>query len=120
MTLTIIILILKNVSHVAYVCLSRLFASKIYCKQATDPKLIVQLYRTYVRPILLYGNENFEYNITEKSKICTIDGNIVKSMLGMPIQSHTTDLVMAFGMDTCEQYLDNCKAKFIKRLLNIE
>ena len=38
-------------------------------------------------------------------------------MLGMPIQCHTSDLQMAFGMDTGDQYLNNCKAKFIKRLM---
>jgi len=107
---------LKKRKSMAYACLSRLFSSRIYCKSETDPKLVVQLYRTYIRPVLLYGNENFEFNTTEKSKLCAIDGNIVKSMLGMPIQCHTTDLVIAFGMDTCEQYLNNCKAKFIHRL----
>jgi hypothetical protein len=34
------------------------------------------------------------------------------SMLGLPIQCHTTDLQVAFGMDTGDQYMNKCKAKF--------
>ncbi len=116
----------KNSSHLkkrkslAYACLSRLISSGIYCRFTTDPKLIVQLYRTYVRPILFYGNENFDFNKTERAKLITIDGNIMKNMLGIPIQCHISDLQIAFGMDTGDQYLNKCKAKFIKRLIENE
>ena len=74
----------------------------------TDPKLIIQLYRSYVRPVLFYGNEIFDLNKTERSKLITIDGNIMKNMLGMPIQYHTSDLQVAFGIYTGKQYLNNC------------
>ena len=108
---------LKKRKSLAYSCLSKLISSGIYCRFATDPKLIVQLYRTYIRPILFYGNENFDFNKTERSKLISIDGNILKNMLGIPIQCHTSNLQIAFGMDTGDQYLNNCKAKFIKRLM---
>jgi hypothetical protein len=44
----------------------------------------------------------------------------MKNMLGMPIKCHTSDLQVAFGIDTGKQYLNNCKAKFVKRLDMIE
>jgi hypothetical protein len=112
----------RNNSHIkkrkamSYACLSKIFANNIYCKFETSPRQIVQLYRTYIRPILFYGNENFDFNLTERNKLVTIDGNIMKNMLGVPVQCHTTDLQIACGMDTAEQYMSNCKAKFIKRL----
>ncbi len=112
----------RNNSHIkkrkamSYACLSKIFANNIYCKFETSPRQIVQLYRTYIRPILFYGNENFDFNLTERNKLVTIDGNIMKNMLGVPIQCHTIDLQIACGMDTAEQYMSNCKAKFIKRL----
>ena len=53
---------------------------------------------------------------TELSKISTLDGNILKTMIGIPIQCHNTDLQLAFGMDSAEQYIAYSRAKFIKRL----
>ena len=112
----------KNTSHLnkrrmlSYACLSRITASGIYLKKQTNPRQIVQLYKTYIRPILFFGCENFFYEKTELSKISTVDGNILKTMIGIPIQCHHTDLQLAFGMDSAEQYIAYSRAKFIKRL----
>ena len=98
----------KNTSHLkkrrmlSYACLSRITASGIYLKKQTNPRQIVQLYKTYIRPILFFGCENFFYEKTELSKISTVDGNILKTMIGIPIQCHHTDLQLAFGMDSAE------------------
>jgi len=71
-----------------------------------------------MRPILFFGCENSFYTPNELSKITAVDGNILKSMIGVPIQCHTTDLQRAFGMDTTDQYINFLRAKFIKRLLS--
>ena len=89
----------KNTSHLkkrrslAYACLGKITASGIYCKTTTDPDLIAQLYKTYIHPILFYGCENFFYAPNELSKISIVDGNILKCMIGVPIQCHSTQRI---------------------------
>jgi len=38
-------------------------------------------------------------------------------MIGVPIQCHSTNLQLAFDMDTAEQYISYSRAKFIKQLM---
>ena len=54
--------------------------------------------------------------MAELSKIKSIDGNILKTMLGVPIQCHTSNLQTAFEIDTFIQFCELSKSKFIKRL----
>jgi hypothetical protein len=58
---------------------------------------IAQSYKTYIHSILFFACEKTE-------------------LIGISIQCHTTDLQLAFGIDSAEQYIALSKAKFIKRL----
>ena len=69
-------------------------------KKQTNPRQIVQLYKTYIRLILFFGCENFFYEKTELAKISTVDGNILKTMIDIAIQCHNIDLQLAFGIWT--------------------
>ncbi len=114
----------KNTSHLkkrrmlSYACLSRITTSGIYLKKQTNPRQIAQLYKTYIRPILCFGCENFFYEKTELAKISTVDGNILKTMIDIPIQCHITNLQLAFGMDT-KTMTESISSIFIYLYINV-
>ena len=72
------------------------------------------LYKTYIRPIFHYGLETFELNQNETDKICTTEGNLVKSMVNINKQVHTTSLFAALGIE--QTRLKQEKLQFFIRL----
>lgn len=63
-----------------------------------------------------YGLENFELNQNETDKICTTEGNLVKSMVNINKQVHTTSLFAALGIEQTRDRLKQEKLQFFIRL----
>ncbi|RMZ93609.1 hypothetical protein BpHYR1_019450, partial [Brachionus plicatilis] len=50
-----------------------------------------QLYKSYVRPVLLYGIENHALTKTFTNEIKRFEGNMVKRMMSIPTRCRTTN-----------------------------
>lgn len=82
----------------------------------TNPFLIAQLYKTFIRPVLLYGNEVLDLKKGELNTLKRTENNIIKKLLNIPIRSRTTWLINALNIEPIDIYLENQKLNFIKRL----
>ena len=85
-----------------------------------SPKLKAHLIKTYVRAITYYGLENLTITKTDIKKLQTLEGNMIKKMLGISKRTHTTQLLYALGVEPVEIKLKNNKINFAKRLLENE
>lgn len=56
-----------------------------------DQKVKSQLFKTYIRPIMYYGLENCYINKTETKKIQTMEGIMIKRMIGVNKRTHTAN-----------------------------
>ncbi|RNA07428.1 RNA-directed DNA polymerase from mobile element jockey-like [Brachionus plicatilis] len=65
-------------------------------------KIKVQLYKTYCRPILSYGCEALKINQIDQRKLKTIEGTIIKRIMGLGKRAKTTKLLHALEMETTE------------------
>ena len=74
------------------------------------------LYKTYIRPILHYGLENFDLNQNEMDKINTGGNNIIKSMVGLNKQVRSTSLLAALNIEQTNERLVQEKLQFFIRL----
>ena len=81
-----------------------------------SPKLRAFLYKTYARPILLYGVENASLNQKEASVLKTTEGNIVKRLLGVSFNSRTTHLLAALDLEPLQHKVEKEKCSFFLRL----
>lgn len=84
----------------------------------SNPFLIAQLYKTFIRPVLLYGNEALDLRKSEINDLKRAEGNIIKKLLHIPIRSRTTWLLNALNIVPMDIYLENQKLNFIKRLID--
>ncbi|RNA04086.1 RNA-directed DNA polymerase from mobile element jockey-like, partial [Brachionus plicatilis] len=80
-------------------------------------KIKVQLYKTYCRPILSYGCEALKINQIDQRKLKTIEGTIIKRIMGLGKRAKTTKLLHALEMETTEIMLLKGKLNFVKRLM---
>ena len=81
-----------------------------------DPKLLGNMFKTYVRPILMYGCETLDLNKSEIEKISKCEGNALKRMLGLKKRCYTRHLFNAVQIGTTDRYIKMIKIKFFLRL----
>jgi hypothetical protein len=70
-------------------------------KDTQNVKMRMQLYKTYVRPVLLYGLELFNME-TQLDKITRFEALLIKRLLGINKYTHTKQLLSALPMETME------------------
>ena len=78
------------------------------------------IYKTYVRPVLLYGCENFIWTKTDVNSIRRIEGNIVKRFLNVPTRCRTTDLFESLNIEQTKDALLECRLSFYTRIVDNE
>ncbi|CAF0788801.1 unnamed protein product [Brachionus calyciflorus] len=84
--------------------------------ETIHPNMKGQLYKIYIRPVLLYGKENFNLNKAEKLAIKRIEGNIVKNMLGLSKKCKSTELFSALNIESSYTKLNVLKCELLTRL----
>lgn len=113
----------KNTAHISkrrsltIAASMRLKSLGIYTP-STSPYIKSFLYKTYLRPILLYGFENICLKRTELLQIKRIEGNLVKSIIGISNRCRTSLLFLALGINSTEMQLMKMKLDFYERLLS--
>lgn len=56
------------------------------------------MYKTYIRPKLTYGIDNFTLNQTQIRKLQSTDGSMLKRLLNISKYCYNTELMIALGM----------------------
>lgn len=75
-----------------------------------------QLYKTYIRPILLYGIEAFHLNQGDINGLKRFEGNVVKKLMEISTRCRTRKLFNAMNIETTGHKLDLLKIEFYLRL----
>ncbi len=88
------------------------FSSKLL-----TPKVKVQLYKTYIRPVLTYGLENMIFNNTQMDNLNTKECNIIKCALNLSTRLESTDLMLSLGIERINDKIDTMIPSFFVRLL---
>jgi len=83
------------------------------------PSLQADMFKTNIRPILMYGFENLVLNKTELKTIKRIEGNALKRVLGISTKCKSTDLYNALNILPPAERLNWIKLKqFVRFTLN--
>ncbi len=53
------------------------------CSESMHPVLRAEMFKVYIRPIIMYAMENFNLNGGEIRKLKSAEGNALKRMLGI-------------------------------------
>ena len=75
------------------------------------------LYKTHIRPVLLYGLENHSINQTELKKLQITEAGIIKRSMGLTKHAKTNDLMNAMSIDLTKDRIKLIKFSFLGRLL---
>ncbi|CAF0743838.1 unnamed protein product [Brachionus calyciflorus] len=75
-----------------------------------------QLYKTYIRPILLYGLETFYLKLTDINDLKRFEGNTVKTIMDISTRCRSTYLTHAMNIEPLQYKLRNIKIDFFLRL----
>ena len=111
----------KNLEHIlkqkkaAFRALARLKVLGII-SGIVQPNMKGHLYNTYIRPVLFYGLENFNLNLSERLTIKRIEGNIVKNIIGIPRRCKSTELFLALNIEPTYARLNKLKCDSFERL----
>jgi hypothetical protein len=81
------------------------------------PYLKAQLFKTYIRPILYYGLENISLNIGETKKLQRTESTLFKMMLCISKFCHSTELLLAFGIESFQNKFRMIKYAYFGRLM---
>lgn len=76
------------------------------------------IYKTYIRPVLFYGLENSYLTKTEILKIKRIEGNLIKTIIGIPTRCKTSDLMYALRIEPTSHRIDLLKNDFYLCLIS--
>ena len=87
-----------------------------FTSQNIHPNMKGHLYNTYIRPVLYYGLENYHLNKYEKNALKRIEGNIIKTMNGVPTRCRSSCLMNALKIEPSHQRLEKLKCDFFTRL----
>jgi hypothetical protein len=78
----------------------------------------VLLFKTFIRPTLHYGIENFSVSSTTLIELRRVEGNFLKRIIDMPVRCHSTKLFAAMEIVETKLCVEKSKLSFFLRLLN--
>ena len=85
-----------------------------------DPNLASEIkleyYRTFIRPVLYYGLETLQLNVTQIKTIQTLESKLLKSAFRISKYSKSTRLMRACRIEMTKERIAILKIKFLKRL----
>lgn len=81
-----------------------------------SPQSRAYLYKSYIRPIIMYGIDNCDLSAQELNKIKTVEGNAIKSMVGLNKEVHTTPILNALNIEATSIRIIKDKVSLFVRL----
>lgn len=89
----------RNESHISkrkqslYASVNKLNQSGLNTDNIS-PLAKAQLYKTFLRPVLMYGLDNLKLNKTQLNEIRRMESNTIKRLIGIPNRCHSTELLV--------------------------
>jgi len=80
----------------------------------------IQLYKSFIRPVLTYGLETMILGTKEMSDLQKKEEKIIKVALGLSTRLSSTELMLSLGLNRLELRLDSLIPSFFGRLLENE
>ena len=80
-----------------------------------QPQLIGNMFKTYVRPVIMYGLEILDLNIGEMEQIRRLESLALKRMLKLKKRYYTRHLMNSLKISSTSRYLESIKHKFFLR-----
>ena len=80
------------------------------------PNLVGNMFKTYIRPVVMYGLETMELNETETKKVCKLESSILKRMMGIKQRCYSRHLFNSLRIGLPRRYIKIMKLKFYQRL----
>jgi hypothetical protein len=77
----------------------------------------VQLYKSYVRPVLTYGLESLLLGSNEADKLQRKEENIIKTALSLSTRLRSTELMLALKLNRIDVKLDSMIPSYFGRLM---
>ncbi len=105
---------MKKQAYAALAKVTSLGLSSVYMNPVTK----AFIYKTYIRPVLMYGSENFTWTKTDLNAIRRIEGNLVKRMLNISTRCHTTDLFESLNLEQTLDFIANGKNAHYVRIMS--
>jgi len=90
------------------------------CNDIMNIKLKAEMFKTHVRPIIMYAIENFDLNGGDIRKVKSAEGNALKRLIGIPTRCKSTDLFLSFGMMPSKERIEWSKLNHYKRMCSNE
>lgn len=78
------------------------------------------LYKTHIRPVLMYGLETIALNKTQSKNLQILEASIIKRAMGLTKKAKTNDLLNAMLIDLTHHRIKLIKTSFLKRILENE
>ena len=115
----------RNESHIAkrkqslYVSVNKLNQSGLNTDNIS-PMAKAQLYKTFLRPVLMYGLENLKLNKTQLNELRRMEGKTIKRLIGIPNRCHSAELLIALNIESTNNCLKASKLGFLLRICSNE
>ena len=74
------------------------------------------MYKTYVRPVVLYGVETQSLNKEQTRELQVFESSIIKRLVGISKYCRSTLLIYASSLERIEERVGNAKLALIDRL----
>ena len=83
----------------------------------SDCKLKANMFKVYIRTVILYGVENLFLSKGEIKDLKNIESSALKKMLNLKQRCHSTELYRSLNIELTTERIDICKLKFFERIM---
>ena len=98
--------------------MARLNLFKLLVKNGIENRILIQLYKTYVRPVLEYGSLSFLPSKT--TKLQQIQNEFLRLSMRLPAYLRTDLLHQAAGLELIRDRLTSLKCHLVRKMLALE
>ena len=88
--------------------------------ETTSPHIKASLFKIFLRPVELYGLENFSLSSSIKTKMARAETTIIKKLIGISPRAHHTVLLNALNIRGTLKEIDKIKIDMLLKLTKNE
>ena len=80
------------------------------------PHIMGNMFKTYIRPVVMYGVELFELTKEQTDKICKLESLILKRMIGIKQRCYSRHILNSLRIGLPRRYINKMKLKYAMKL----
>jgi len=80
------------------------------------PHIMGNMFKTYIRPVVMYGVELFELTKEQTDKVCKLENLILKRMIGIKQRCYSRHILNSLRIGLPRRYINKMKLKFVMKL----